>query len=281
MVGPSEVTGLLKGVKNVGGLAKGLLKGTEDYITDPAALKQRFMDWKTGIEATPIKGEQIASDVVEPFNAATKFTQPFADQASLAKIQQLSGLTKQPETSLGYLYGLRKTLGGVDNSIAQPMREAIDSGLDKYASTNGLDAYRRYKLAGNVEDALSNAGNETVKVTRNKLNKLDTAGMGTAEIEALQNAGKAGLGEGLLRLGSRATNALPSTMLGVTTGNPVLGLGSFIGGRGLEALADKAARAKFDDLQFSIMNGRAAPNLGERVGGRLNKAIKKGMGLLK
>lgn len=281
LVGPGEVNAALKGGGQVLGFGKGLLKGTDNFTKDPAALKQQFLDWKAGIEATPIKGEQVAQDVYQPFTESAKYTLPFASREGLAKVDQLQGLTQQPETSLGYLYGLRKTLGDVDNSIAQPMRESIDAGLDKYASSEGLDAYRRYKTAGAVDEATANMGNETIKVTRGKLNRLDKMGMNPAEIEALTNAGKAGIGEGLLRLGGRATNALPSTMIGVTTQNPVLGMGTFLGGRGLDALADQIAARKIADLQSVIMNGRSVPNMGEKFGGLLNKAARKAYGLLK
>lgn len=267
--------GVAKGVKNGFGFLTGLFREGAPFIRDSSQLLNKFKDWKSAIEATPITGSQIAEDIAGPFNKATKFVQPYADAASTGKVHQLNDLAKAGKTNLGYVYGLRKTLGNIDSSIAQPMREAIDSGLSKYASRDGLDDYRRFKVAENVDDALRNYGNETVKATRTKLNNLDKKGMTSFERDALRNAGRGTLTEGAFRLGARGTNAITSAMTGIASGNASLGLGMYGAGRGLEKIADIMAARRIEALRGAILNGRDAPSIGERFGTFVRGKIKK------
>ena len=152
---------MTKGAKNIAGLGKGILGSLDNFVSDPAELKTAFKGWLDNINSTPITGPQIQNDVVQPFMDNTKFVRPnITDAGALSKVQKLQDYGKAAGTSLGYLYGLRKTLGDVDNSIAQPMREAIDTGLNKYADTQGLTDYTRYKQAEAVNDATANMGNK-------------------------------------------------------------------------------------------------------------------------
>jgi len=267
--------GAVKGLRNAAGFVRGVAKESAPFLKDSSALLQRFKDWKAAVEATPVTGAQIGADIAAPFNEATKFVRPFADSQSFSKVQQLNDLAKSGDTSLGYIYGLRRTLGNVDNSIAQPMRDAIDEGLTKYASKDGLDSYRRYKVADDVDNALRNFGNETVRATRTKLNNIDKAGLNATEKSAISKAGRGTVGENALRLAGRGANAVTSAMTGIASGNAGLGLGMYGAGRGLEKLADLMAEQRIQQLRSVILNGREAPNMGERFGAFVRGKIKK------
>lgn len=260
--------GALKLLKNAGGFVKGAAGSLDDFIRDPEQLRQVYIAWKQGLEQVPLKAGELQQELVDPALQEIGHDARYLTREGKQKVGELKGLG-QRDTTMGDVYALRKSLGQVNDPAAtEPIRSATRNFMEKRVGTDGLDAYRRYATAGEVQHAMRNAGNEGVKATRTKINNLDEAGMTPAEIVAKQAAGRPGLAEALLRGAGNKT-------LAASVAFGPLGFIGGIAGKGLAASADNIAKAKMQALQQVLINGRQAPSLGERAGYTLRRILMK------
>jgi hypothetical protein len=275
LVGPM---GVLKGAKNAAGFIRAMGGSLDNFISDPKALKAAYEAWEKGLENIPVTPKQFQEGVVAPLYDKLKYQLPFMGRDGKEVVTNVAEAAPVV-TNARYLEGLRKILSGDGSPAATVARRQADEFMSSEAiPVTGRDQYRRFKVLGEVEDALRNLGNETMKATRTKINNIDKVGLKAAERDALERAGRAGLSEGLLRslpIG-RGSSAVMGAGTSVAAG-PVAGTLLYAGGRGLENVADRMAMKRIDDLRNVLMNGRNTPNMGEKAGAYVRDNIIKAL----
>lgn len=252
--------------RNFVGAIKGMGGSLDNFISDPEALKTLYRAWKDNLENVPVSSKELRRDLVNPAMEKIGADAKFATSEGKDKLDQLLELGTDDGT-LGDVYALRKSLGNLkDSSVAQPIRDTSKEFMESRAGVEGLDAYRRASTYEDVQHALRNVDNEGIKATRTKINNLDETGMSAAEKAAKQAAGRGSMGENLLREVGNKTLAAS-----VAFGPMGFLLGQ--GGKALSKGADSMANARIEALQQVLLNGREAPNMGERAGAALRNIL--------
>ena len=213
----------LSSAKNAQGFGKGVTGSLDDYIKDPAKLKDMYKSWRKTMKSVKVKPSEIKEGVVKPSVEAIGDEARFlTDPEAIRKVKQLNALGRGDET-LDTIETFRKSLGKVNaNEVTIPVRQNIDKFLSNKVGNAGRDAYRRYSTLGDIDDILRNANNQTIKATRTKLNKIGTEGMTAAEKIGLERAGASSLAESALRNTGSSLGAIPSSIAAVGLDVPLL-----------------------------------------------------------
>lgn len=262
--------GTVKLLRNAAGAVKGASGSLDNYIRDPEKLREMYVAWKDGLKNVAVSSKELRRDLVNPTVEKIGEDLRFATKEGKSRVDEMLEMGTDDAT-LADVYALRRSTSNLkDDAVAQPIRDSAKQFIGDRVGTEGLDQYRRYATAGDVQNALRNMGNEGIKATRTKINNLDEAGMTAAEVAAKRAAGRGSMGENAVRNVERAFGAMPSAfMFGPLA--PV----TYLGGKAVGSAADNMAANRIKALQEVLLNGRQAPNLGERAGALLRDILMK------
>lgn len=261
VLGPGAASKVLK---NGASFVNTLRQAPQEFITDPDKLRQIYTAWDKGLEDIGLAKNWAQKEVVDPFLSEMQHRIPTMGKSDLETVEQVKKLGDNAPNARA-VEGLRKNLSGQSGSVPQAARQSINDAMARAdIPQEGRDAYRRLATVQDFDAATQNLGVEPLRATRNKISKMDVKT--PAEKEARDAAARSTLTESALRGAGRVGNTLMSGATTVATGNPVIGVGMYGTGRGFDALANKLANNRINNFKNVIINGRPAPDIGEKVG---------------
>ncbi|NDC95980.1 hypothetical protein EBZ38_03795 [bacterium] len=285
LVGPGEITGLMKASKPVIGFSRGLLGMVEKPKT-AEELQSLYTSGREALKNIDVSGQQIQEGLYKPLADdvfAPEKVQRFRNTQLPTYKQQMQNYALQG-TKADKLEEYRKDLSNLPNPLAQPIRKGIDNFYETLTlPTEFRQAYGILARGQSLRDAVEGANTITAKQGALKRFAATQRGLNPGDREELLRLAEPGL---MGRLAQGGSSGLGFFTAGAGAMGNVGGmLASSAARTGLRSLADELALQRLNRAIELVQSGGKPLTASEKLGmgfrGLIGDAVDSGAGLLK